>query len=309
MKFKIFLLFVFLFFVVFRIDAQEIIITTTSNSTSWSPLRVTNNGPQLVWVATNSNIGTLTENANDPTFNFGSNNGSLISITVTSNNGFTGLSNLRIISGNVQDVDLSNTSALTNLFLTGNNISNINVSNNNSLTRLLLATNNLTSLDIINNTLINDLRINNNNLSSNSLDAIVNNMDSFGISGGKLQISNNNGNLTSSAQPAFDNLIAKGWEIDVGAPPNAPDDQESPSAVTDLSSSNTTLISTNLSWSDATDNVAVTDYEVFQDGVTIGSTSGLNSFNVTGLLLSTSYVFTVFAKDAAGNISAVSNIF
>ena len=139
------------------------------------------------------------------------------------------------------------------------------------------------------------------------MDVIVNNLDFFGVSGGKLQIANNTGNLTSSAQPAFNNLIAKGWIIDVGTPPNIPDDQENPEAVTDLSSSNTTLTSTDLSWSPTTDNVAVTDYEVFQDDVTIGSILGTTSLNVTGLLPSTNYIFTVFAKDAAGNISLVSN--
>jgi len=146
MKFKIFLLFVFFCFIEFRIDAQEIIITTTSNSISWSPVRVTNSGSQLIWVGTNSNIGTLTQNINDPTFNFGANNGNLISIVVTGSTGFAGLSSLRIISSNVQGIDLSNTTALTNLFLTGNSISNINVSNNSSLTRLLLANNNFSSI-------------------------------------------------------------------------------------------------------------------------------------------------------------------
>ncbi|SNY99617.1 hypothetical protein SAMN06265377_1428, partial [Flagellimonas pacifica] len=40
-------------------------------------------------------------------------------------------------------------------------------------------------------------------------------------------------------------------------------DTESPNAVSDLSSSNTTSTSTDLSWSDPGDNVGVTDYEVF----------------------------------------------
>ena len=40
----------------------------------------------------------------------------------------------------------------------------------------------------------------------------------FGLSNGNLEIRNNVGSLTSAAQPAFDNLIAKGWTIDVDAP-------------------------------------------------------------------------------------------
>ena len=83
-------------------------------------------------------------------------------------------------------------------------------------------------------------------------------------------------------------------------------DTEAPTAVTDLSSSNTTFNSTDLSWSPSTDNIGVTNYEVFQDGVSIGNT-GTTTFNVTGLAELTSYDFTVFAQDAAGNTSPVSN--
>ena len=84
-------------------------------------------------------------------------------------------------------------------------------------------------------------------------------------------------------------------------------DTEAPSAVTDLSSSNTTETTTDLSWSASTDNVGVTDYEVFQDGVSIGFTGGATTMNVLGLSPNTSYAFTVFARDAVPNISAVSN--
>ncbi len=84
-------------------------------------------------------------------------------------------------------------------------------------------------------------------------------------------------------------------------------DTEDPSAVADLSSSNTTVTSTDLSWSASTDNVGVTNYEIFQDGVSIANTGVTTSFNVTGLTTDTSYDFTVFAEDAAGNTSAVSN--
>ncbi len=84
-------------------------------------------------------------------------------------------------------------------------------------------------------------------------------------------------------------------------------DTEAPSAITDLASANTTTTTTDLSWSASTDNVGVTNYEVFQDGVSIANTGTTTTFNVTGLTPSTSYDFTVFAEDAAGNVSAVSN--
>jgi chitodextrinase len=82
-------------------------------------------------------------------------------------------------------------------------------------------------------------------------------------------------------------------------------DTTAPTAPT-LSASGTTLTATNLSWSGATDNVAVTGYDVYRDGILLGSTATTTYF-VSGLTASTIYAFTVKAKDAAGNISVSSN--
>ena len=73
-----------------------------------------------------------------------------------------------------------------------------------------------------------------------------------------------------------------------------------------LVASGTTQTTTNLSWSGATDNVAVTGYDIFKDGVLIGSTAS-TTLAVSGLTASTTYSFTVKAKDAAGNVSVASN--
>lgn len=307
MKFKLYLVLLFICFFGVRVIGQNISITTTSNSSTWSPVKIANSGSTLQWTASNSRIGELTQTINDPSFNFSANNGSLISISIQGSNGFTGLTNLRILSSNIVSIDLTGTTDLRNIFLTGNGITDLNVNGDTQLTRLLLANNNLNSLDITNNLLINDLRIDRNNLSSTTLNDIINKLDGFGISNGILKISANAGDLTSSAQPAFDNLINKGWTIDVGAPPNAPSDQESPSAVVDLSSSNTTAIGTNLNWTASTDNVGVVDYEVFQDGNSIGLTGGNINFSVGELSPNSVYTFIVFAMDAAGNTSEISN--
>lgn len=82
-------------------------------------------------------------------------------------------------------------------------------------------------------------------------------------------------------------------------------DTTAPTAPT-LSASGTTLTATNLSWSGATDNVAVTGYDVYKDAVLLGSTA-TTTYAVSGLTASTTYAFTVKAKDAAGNISVASN--
>ncbi|WPO81098.1 M12 family metallo-peptidase [Chryseobacterium sp. JJR-5R] len=73
-----------------------------------------------------------------------------------------------------------------------------------------------------------------------------------------------------------------------------------------LSASGTTSTSTNLSWSGATDAVGVTGYDVYQGPSLIGSTAS-TAYTVTSLSPSTTYSFTVRAKDAAGNVSASSN--
>ena len=83
-------------------------------------------------------------------------------------------------------------------------------------------------------------------------------------------------------------------------------DTTAPTAPTSLSASGTTQTTTNLSWNASTDNVGVTGYNVYQGATQIG-TSTSTSYNVTGLTASTTYSFTVRAKDAAGNISNSSN--
>ncbi len=83
-------------------------------------------------------------------------------------------------------------------------------------------------------------------------------------------------------------------------------DTTAPTAPT-LVASGTTTTSTNLSWSGATDNIAVTGYDVFRNGVLLGSTTTATTFAVTGLASSTTFAFTVKAKDAAGNSSLASN--
>ena len=83
-------------------------------------------------------------------------------------------------------------------------------------------------------------------------------------------------------------------------------DTTAPKAPT-LVASGTAQTITNLSWSGATDNVAVTGYDVYKGTVLLGSTT-TTTYAVTGLTASTAYTFSVKAKDAAGNISLSSNV-
>jgi chitodextrinase len=62
----------------------------------------------------------------------------------------------------------------------------------------------------------------------------------------------------------------------------------------------------NLSWTAATDNVGVTGYNVYRNGAQIATLGAVTTFQNTGLTASTTYSYTVQARDAAGNVSGQS---
>ena len=92
----------------------------------------------------------------------------------------------------------------------------------------------------------------------------------------------------------------------VNATTLSPTDTTAPT-VTILSASGITTSSTDLSWTASTDNVGVAGYNVYLNGVLKTATTA-TSLAITGLSASTAYSFYVVAKDAAGNMSAPSNI-
>lgn len=79
-----------------------------------------------------------------------------------------------------------------------------------------------------------------------------------------------------------------------------------PPSTPTLSASGTTSTTTNLSWTASTDNVGVTGYEVYRGATLITTVTG-TTYTATGLTPSTTYTFSVKAKDAAGLASASSN--
>ncbi|SFD65648.1 Fibronectin type III domain-containing protein [Chitinophaga sp. CF118] len=86
-------------------------------------------------------------------------------------------------------------------------------------------------------------------------------------------------------------------------------DQSPPSAPGNLTVSNITSNSATLSWSASTDNVGVTGYEVYRNGIlidTLPPTSLL--LNNSKLNAAAAYSFYVKAKDAFGNRSVASNL-
>ncbi|MGW2786931.1 glycoside hydrolase family 6 protein [Streptomyces populi] len=82
-------------------------------------------------------------------------------------------------------------------------------------------------------------------------------------------------------------------------------DTQAPTVPGGLTVGSTTSSSVSLSWSASTDNTAVTGYDIYRDGTKVGSATG-TSYTDSGLTASTTYSYTVKAKDAAGNVSASS---
>ena len=83
-------------------------------------------------------------------------------------------------------------------------------------------------------------------------------------------------------------------------------DTEAPTAPTSLSVVSTTTASANLSWTAATDNVGVSYYQIFVNGV-FKTNSSTTTATIGGLSQGTTYNFYVVAVDAAGNVSPQSN--
>ncbi|MFF3889977.1 glycoside hydrolase family 6 protein [Streptomyces sp. NPDC001914] len=82
-------------------------------------------------------------------------------------------------------------------------------------------------------------------------------------------------------------------------------DTQAPTTPGGLTVGSTTSNSVSLSWNASTDNTAVTGYDVYRDGTKVGSATA-TSYTDSGLAASTTYSYSVKAKDAAGNASASS---
>jgi len=118
---------------------------------------------------------------------------------------------------------------------------------------------------------------------------------------------------TSSAKyDALINFISNnpcwwnGCNTTAGTPIPTSVDTTPPSVPANVAGTAVSTTQVNLSWTAATDNIGVTGYSVFRNGIKIGVTSN-TSYQDTGLSAGTSYSYTVSAYDAAGNSSAPSS--
>ncbi|MEJ1241661.1 carbohydrate-binding protein [Chryseolinea sp. T2] len=88
---------------------------------------------------------------------------------------------------------------------------------------------------------------------------------------------------------------------------NGTSDTMPPTAPSNLKIDSQTANSVTMSWTAATDNVAVTRYEVYNNLTQLLGTSATTSITLSNLSANTTYGFSVRAFDAAGNISSYSN--
>ncbi|MEQ3691531.1 MAG: M4 family metallopeptidase [Flavobacterium sp.] len=96
------------------------------------------------------------------------------------------------------------------------------------------------------------------------------------------------------------------YAVGIGSAHQGSSDTQAPTAPTNLAASGTTNTTTTLNWTASSDNVGVVGYDVYQGATNLGTVTG-TSANITGLTASTTYSFSVRAKDAAGNVSGASN--
>lgn len=83
-------------------------------------------------------------------------------------------------------------------------------------------------------------------------------------------------------------------------------DKEAPAAPTNIKGTKNTTTTITLTWDEAKDNVAVTEYVIYRDGKEVGTASTDCVFVDKGLESGQSYTYTIQAKDAAGNSSDAS---
>ncbi|MFG2043642.1 glycosyl hydrolase family 18 protein [Dactylosporangium sp. NPDC048998] len=111
---------------------------------------------------------------------------------------------------------------------------------------------------------------------------------------------------TVKARDAAGNVSGASNQVSATTQSSGGGDTTPPTVPSNLTVTGTTSSSVSLSWGASTDNVGVTGYDVLRGGTTITTVSG-TSYTDTGLAASTTYTYTVKARDAAGNVSGASN--
>ncbi|HEX4718043.1 MAG TPA: metallophosphoesterase [Thermoleophilaceae bacterium] len=122
-------------------------------------------------------------------------------------------------------------------------------------------------------------------------------VDNFATTGiGKLELGDSTALRTFDVM--FDDALATG---------NFIEDDSAPAAASDLVATSTAGNKVTLSWAPATDNIAVTSYDIYRDGLVIQNIPPGTTYADTSVQPGTSYLYEVRANDKAGNTSDGSN--
>jgi len=128
--------------------------------------------------------------------------------------------------------------------------------------------------------------------------------DAEGVVSVRISSPNSNGADYASTESANGN--APELVVVTDSPP-VPDD-ENPTAPTNLAASSVFASSVSLTWDPSTDNIGVVAYDIVRDGSPLASIGGTQTtYQDTSVAPETAYTYTVFARDAAGNVSPSSN--
>ncbi len=85
-------------------------------------------------------------------------------------------------------------------------------------------------------------------------------------------------------------------------------ENEVPTAPTNLNIENKSMTTITLSWTSSVDNIAIAGYEIYRDGVKIGETKyDTTTYTDVSLNSNATYKYVIKAKDQAGNLSDASN--
>ena len=118
-------------------------------------------------------------------------------------------------------LDLSNMSSLTSILASSlSNLTSItNLSGASGLTSLNLGNSGLTSIDTSGNSSLNSILVQNNSLPTQQVNFLLLNADASGVNNGTLNYNIGNGspsateNTSNDVLNAYNNLVAKGWNI------------------------------------------------------------------------------------------------
>jgi Raf kinase inhibitor-like YbhB/YbcL family protein len=112
---------------------------------------------------------------------------------------------------------------------------------------------------------------------------------------------------TVFARDAASNVSQASNNVIVRTDP-APPDTQAPTVPGTLNSPRKSATTVDLAWTASSDNVKVTAYDIFTDGVQTGTADGAaTNTTVAGLTTGTEYKFKIRARDKAGNLSGFSN--